>query len=50
MSEHPREFLESQRIVWARDFDAVIVGFLLGSLTVIAALWAWGVIGVVSAG
>ena len=25
------EFLESQRIVWARDFDAVLIGFLLGA-------------------
>ena len=24
------DFLESQRIVWARDFDAVLIGFLLG--------------------
>ena len=51
MSESPPdrrtaiEFMESQRIIWARDFDAVLVGFVLGSLLgvfcTLAVVLAW---------
>lgn len=30
VTESPRELLESQRVIWARDYDACVVGFILG--------------------
>lgn len=32
----PAEFLESSRLVWRRDFDAVLLGFVMGVLTTLA--------------
>lgn len=34
--ESPKQLLESERIQWNRDFDAVAVGFALGSLATLA--------------
>lgn len=32
MTDEPRKLLESQRIEWNRDWDALVVGFILGAL------------------
>lgn len=34
----PAELLESQRIVWRRDWDALVLGFVLGVLCTSAAM------------
>lgn len=34
--ERPSDVLESQRVVWVRDFDALMAGFVLGALFVLA--------------
>ena len=36
MRDDPRALLESARIDWRRDWDAVLVGFVLGVLTTLA--------------
>jgi hypothetical protein len=36
-----RDLLESSRIVWRRDFDAILIGFVLGALAMLAALGWW---------
>lgn len=40
MSDDPLALLESARIQWRRDWDALAMGFVLGALAVIAA-WGW---------
>ena len=37
----PFEFLESQAIVWKRDFDAILVGFVLGAAAACAVMGWW---------
>ena len=34
MSDDPRRLLESAQIDWRRDWDAVLVGFVVGALLV----------------
>lgn len=36
-----RELLESSRIVWARDYDAVLIGFVVGVLAALAVGRLW---------
>lgn len=36
MDESPCEYLESERIVWCRDWDALLIGFGLGVLATLA--------------
>ena len=36
-----RRLLESEQIQWRRDYDAVLVGFVLGVLTTLAVQGAW---------
>lgn len=40
MTEDPVTFLESARIDWRRDWDAVLVGFVVGVLTTLVAVYA----------
>jgi hypothetical protein len=37
----PRELLESSAIHWRRDFDALLVGFVVGVLATIAVWGMW---------
>lgn len=32
MSDDPRRILETSQIQWRRDFDAILVGFIVGVL------------------
>ena len=41
MSEDPREFLEAESLIWKRDFDALILGFVLGVLATLAMQGVW---------
>lgn len=34
--------LEAAGIIWRRDYDAVLIGFLLGVLTTLACQRVWG--------
>jgi len=36
MPSDPRELLETSRIQWARDWDALLAGFVLGVLFTMA--------------
>ena len=36
-----KELLESSRIEWCRDWDAVLIGFVLGILTTLAVQTVW---------
>ena len=36
-----RELLEDSAIHWRRDFDALLVGFVIGVLSTLAAVMAW---------
>ena len=43
MKKHTRSLLdEQQQIRWRRDFDALIVGFVLGVLMVLSAIAVFG--------
>ncbi len=38
---NPRELLESSRVEWARDWDVLLLGFVLGVLTTLAVQGVW---------
>ena len=38
--QNARQLLEEASIVWRRDWDAVLVGFIVGAL-VTGVLWFW---------
>ena len=37
----PRAVLESSRVEWRRDWDAVVIGALIGALAQTAMEWIW---------
>lgn len=39
MTDPARELLESSRIDWGRDWDALLIGFVLGVLSTLVVLW-----------